>query len=149
MVEKGSGAEEDEKEEEEGGPAAFGLEADEDADSPEGFDVGEGILLNLTTDGAPRRLCVSLGQVSPYRDTRSRGFAAMDRLLGDGVCGAPVVDLSSERGGACVGMVEGIVPPSAGGGGGDDKVKDGVREAIAGNAGFVYAAELRKLLLKA
>jgi hypothetical protein len=44
--------------------------------------------------------------------------------------------------------VEGIAPSSVDGGG-DDKVKDGVREAIAGNAGFVYGAELRRLLLKA
>lgn len=155
VVEKGG--------EEDGGPVAFGLDDDDD-DEEEGaaalgphVDMGQGIVLDMTTDQAPRRLCVSMGSVSPYRDARSRGFAAMDRILGDGVCGAPVIDLSSQRGGKCVGMVEGIVPPAppaaasssgaAGGGAGDDgKVKDGVREAIAGNAGFVYGAELLRLL---
>lgn len=150
----------DKASEEDGGPAAFGLDDDgEDGEGDDGaaalgphVDMGQGIVLDMTTDQAPRRLCVSMGSVSPYRDARSRGFAAMDRILGDGVCGAPIIDLSSQRGGKCVGMVEGIVPPTAasgaagGGGGGDDKVKDGVREAIAGNAGFVYGAELLKLL---
>lgn len=70
----------------------------------------------------------------------------MDRILVDGVCGAPVIDLSSQQGGACVGLVEGIVPPEGKSGGGDDGVKEGVREAIAGNAGFVYGAELLRLL---
>ena len=147
--------------EEGGGSVAFGL--DDDDDEEEGapalgphVDMGQGIVLDMTTDQAPRRLCVSMGSVSPYRDARSRGFAAMDRILEDVVCGAPVIDLSSQRGGTCVGMVEGIVPPApvvaasgaagGGGGGGDDKVKDGVREAVAGNAGFVYGAELLKLL---
>ena len=147
--------------EEDGGPVAFGLDDDDDdaeegaALGPQRVDMGQGVVLDMTTDQAPRRLCVSMGSVSPYRDARSRGFAAMDRILGDGVCGAPVIDLSSQRGGKCVGMVEGIVPPApaaaasgaaGGGGGGDDKVKDGVREAIAGNAGFVYGAELLRLL---
>jgi hypothetical protein len=144
--------------EEDGSPAAFGLDDDDDGgdeeeeEEEEGkgrqqrpeIDMGGGIVLDLGTDKEPRRLCVSMGHVSPYRDARSRGFAAMDSVLGDGVCGAPIIDLSSQRGGACVGMVEGIVPPSADGQ--DERVKDGVREAIAGNAGFVYGAELLKLL---
>lgn len=153
VVEKGgSGGDED------GSPAAFGLDDDDDddanrtavaAEGEDGFvDVGQGVVLDLGTDREPRRLCVSLGQVSPYRDARSRGFAAMDRILGDGVCGAPVIDLSSQRGGTCVGMVEGIVPPSTQQreGAEEDKVKEGVREAIAGNAGFVHGTELLKLL---
>lgn len=147
MVEKEKGAKDDEEEDEDGSPAAFGLDSDDD-DEEEGahVSVGEGIVLDLTTDSQLRRLCVSLGQISPFHDARSRGFAAMDRILEDGVCGAPIIDLSSQRGGTCVGMVEGIVSPSPQQGKADDGVKDGVREAIAGNAGFVHGTELLKLL---
>lgn len=123
---------------------------DEDAGTLEDTESGQEVQLDLRTDAEPRRLSVSLGTVNEYKDRHSRGFAAMDRVLGDGVCGAPVLDLRSE--GRCVGMVEGIVPPFTDegvGGQEKDRAAQDVRRAIANNAGFIYGRELMKLFDKA
>jgi hypothetical protein len=92
------------------------------------------------TDLDPRVLCVSMGAVSRFRDVRSRGFAAMDRVLEDGACGAPL--LNNE--GRVLGLVEGIVPQQRQEQA--SKVGDEEYKMVAGNAGFVYASELLELV---
>lgn len=126
-----------------------GFDLDEDVDGIATIHtLGDGeITLDPSTDREARQLCVSLGSVSEYRDARSRGFAEMDRILGDGLCGAPVIDLSSRDGGKCLGLVEGVVPPSLQESEGSrGQVKHEIRRAIAGNAAFIYGNELIKLL---
>jgi len=128
---------------------------DDEAGLLEDPETGETVHLNLRTDEEPRRLCVSMGTVNQYKDRHSRGFAAMDRVLGDGVCGAPLLDLREE--GRCVGLVEGIVPPLEEGK--EEEEVEGmepaarraqeVRRAIAGNAAFIYGCELVDLLARA
>lgn len=118
----------------------------------EDLETGGSIRLDLRTDQEPRRLCVSMGTVSHYKDRQARGFAVMDRVLGDGVCGAPLLDLRQE--GRCVGLVEGIVPPLEEGaearqtGSGLAGREVELRKAIAGNAGFIYGQQLIDLLEK-
>lgn len=121
----------------------------------EDSDTGKTVHLDLKADEEPRRLCVSMGTVNKYKDRHSRGFAVMDRELGDGMCGAPLLDLRDE--GRCIGLVEGIAPPME-----EEKKKEEVegmeptvrkalevRRAIAGNAAFIYGRELVDLLAKA
>lgn len=129
-------------------------EEEDEAGVLEDSETGETVYLDLRTDQEPRRLCVSMGSVNQYKDRHSRGFAALDRVLGDGVCGAPLLDLREE--GRCVGLVEGIVPPLEEGK--EEEVEEAdptarrvqeVRRAIAGNAAFIYGHELVDLLAKA
>lgn len=131
-----------------------GEEDDDEAGVLEDSKTGETVDLDLKTDQEPRRLCVSMGMVNQYKDRQSRGFATMDRVLGDGVCGAPLLDLRDE--GRCLGLVEGIVPPLEEGK--EEEVAetdptarrvDEVRRAIAGNAAFIYGHELVDLLATA
>lgn len=139
---------------------AAGSATDDDDDEEAGLledpETGETVHLDLRTDEEPRRLCVSMGTVNQYKDRHSRGFAAMDRVLGDGVCGAPLLDLREE--GRCVGLVEGIVPPLGEGEEEEEEVEGmepaarralEVRRAIAGNAAFIYGRELVDLLARA
>lgn len=67
MVEKVGADENGDEEEESGSLAAFDL--DEEGEE-EHANVGGGVVLDLRTDRQPRRLCVSLGQISAYRDAR-------------------------------------------------------------------------------
>jgi len=98
-------------------------------------------VLNLLADEVPRALRVIMGGVNKYVDKNERGFAVVDQKLGDGICGAPVLN----REGKCVGMVEGVVPshiPNL-----DDK--DELQKALADNMGFIYGRQIRKLLEEA
>lgn len=125
-----------------------GQEQEEEEDAVlEDAESGQEIFLDLRTDQEPRKLCISMGNVNQYKDMHSRGFTAMDRILGDGVCGAPLLDLRDD--GKCVGLVEGIVPPLKE----NEKGEEGdkaweVRRAIAGNGAFIYGKELLELLQK-
>ncbi len=121
----------------------------------EDSETGETVHLDLKTDDEPRQRCVSMGTVNQYKDRHSRGFATMDRVLGDGMCGAPLLDLRDD--GRCIGLVEGIVPPIEEGKKGEEvegmepaaRKAQEVRRAIAGNAAFIYGRELVDLLAKA
>ena len=82
-----------------------------------------------------------LGSVNKYVDKKDRGFAVVDQTLGDGICGAPVLD----REGKCLGMVEGVVPPQIK----NLHSESEVHRSLANNMGFIYGRQLKGLLEEA